>query len=79
LGRSFADKTSVIRQFHVESVPVGFRVDGYGAYTELLASADDSTSDFASVGDQDLVKHRLSLSTLLRAVTSDVLRYWPLK
>ena len=46
----------LVGHIDMEGVFVGSRVDGYGGDTEFSACADDTTSYFAPVGDQDFSK-----------------------
>ena len=45
------DAIAVIRQLHVQGLPVGLRIDGHGGDAHLLAGTDDADRDLAAVRD----------------------------
>ena len=47
----------LIGESHVQAVAIGFRVYSHGLDAQVLAGADDANGDFASIGDQDFLKH----------------------
>ena len=51
----------LVGQPDVEGVAVELGVDRHGGDPELLAGTDDTDSDFAPVGDEDLLEHRICL------------------
>ena len=52
-----ADADGFVGELDVEGLGVCFRVNGEGFDAEFAAGADDSKSDFAAVGDEDLLDH----------------------
>ena len=57
--RRRADAHALIGQAHMHGLLVGGRMDGDGRDAELAAGAQDAQGDFAAIGDEDLVEHRL--------------------
>jgi hypothetical protein len=41
----------------VQGIAVDLGIDGYGAYTQLAAGANDAQSYLSTIGDQDFRKH----------------------
>jgi hypothetical protein len=41
----------------VQTVAIGFRVNGHRFDTQILAGADNANGDFAAIGDQDFLEH----------------------
>jgi hypothetical protein len=58
LGRGLApERVRLVRQPHVERVPVELRVDGDGGDAQLAAGPDHPDRDLPPVGDEDLLQH----------------------
>ncbi len=57
--RGRADAQGLICLFYVNGISVGFGVDRHCAQTQAAAGALDAQGDFAPVGDEHAVKHRL--------------------
>ena len=61
MGRGLADQVRFVGHLHVQRILVDRGVNGDGLYSEFVASANDPTSDLATVGNQYLGKHNLIL------------------
>ncbi len=57
LTGSFTDTDCFVRQLNVQRIDIRRRVNRQRFDAKFLAGADDPQSDFAAVGDQDLIKH----------------------
>jgi hypothetical protein len=55
LGRP--DANGFVGEAHVQAVAVGFRINGDGADSQVLARADDAHRNLATIGDQDFLEH----------------------
>ncbi len=56
-GRPDGDR--LVRHLDMQGVLVGFRIDRDRLYPHAARRLDDSAGDFAAVGDQDFLEHRL--------------------
>ena len=54
------DADVLVGKPHVQRVLVGFGIDGDRLDAQLAARHDDAHRDFAAVGDQNFLKHRLA-------------------
>ena len=66
------DADGLVGEAHVQRVLVRLGVDGDRLDAELAAREDDPQGDFATVGDQDLLKHntRFARTSQANAQTS---------
>ena len=53
--RSGPDAKGFVRKPHVQSIAVGFGMDGNGLDAHFLARPDDPNSDLAAIGDQNFL------------------------
>ncbi len=60
-GRS--DEHRLIGHFHRQRIGISFGIDRHGGNAQPLAGLDDAHSNFAAVGDEDLVEHVRSCGT----------------
>ena len=58
-----ADADRLVRKAHVQGMAVGLRIDGYGPDAEFLAGGENPKSNFAAIGNQDLLEHVLGAGT----------------
>jgi len=56
-GRSDADR--LVGHLDMHRVGVHLGIDGHGPDAEFAAGSDDADGDFATVGDEDFLKHRV--------------------
>ncbi len=56
------DADGLVGQLDVERLDVGLRIDRERLDAELAAGADDAEGDFAAVGDEDFLDHRVGNS-----------------
>jgi len=54
---SRANGRRLIRQAHMQSIPIGVRIDGNRPDTELARRLDDAASDLTPIGNQYLMEH----------------------
>jgi len=57
------DEHGLIRHLHSQRIRVRFGIDRHGGNAQPLAGLDDAHSNFAAVGDEDLVEHARSCRT----------------
>ena len=60
-GGLTAQGVGLVGEADVQGVAVEIAVDGHGGDAHLLAGTDDTDSDFAPVGDQNLCEHAIWL------------------
>ena len=56
-GRPWTDANGFIRIKHRTSKPIRIGIDGNGCNAETAQGANDTTCDFATIGDQDFLEH----------------------
>ena len=71
-GLADADRPVGLGQ--VRGRPVGLGIDRHDLDVELLAGANDSQGDFATIGHQDPLKHRRTSPRLTRACQATAIR-----
>ena len=52
------------RRLHMQRLGIGLGIDRDGGNAHLMGGAHHAAGDFAPVGDQDLLEHRIPLSTV---------------
>jgi hypothetical protein len=52
------DRPGLVRETDVKGRPIAFRIDRYRGYAHFAACANDAHSDFAAIGDENLVQLR---------------------
>ena len=55
--RGFTDADGFVGHLDVHGIGIGLGIDGHGADVQFLACADNAHSDFAAIGNQDLLEH----------------------
>jgi hypothetical protein len=66
-ARGRADADALIGEPHMHRVGVSRRMHGYSCDTELFARAENPEGYFATIGNQDLLKHVFPACCLIRS------------
>src|ERR1700678_1376317 len=51
------DTDGFVGKSDMQTVAIGFRIDGHGLNAQILAGTDDTNGDFAAIGDEDFLEH----------------------